>query len=99
LVLTVISIGGLWYGGNNNSFPTYLPTSGYSLGGVTVGWDQTIIVLFSLGCTIALAYFLRRVRLGVAMRGVVDNPELMNITGQSALRIRRSAWIIGSMFA
>lgn len=99
LVLSVLAIGGLWYGTNENTFESFLPTKAYDVLGVNVGWDQTIVILFSLTCTVGLAYFLKRVRLGVSMRGVVDNPELMNITGQSSLRIRRYAWIIGSMFA
>jgi ABC-type branched-subunit amino acid transport system ATPase component/ABC-type branched-subunit amino acid transport system permease subunit len=99
LVLSVLSIGVLWYGNNNNSFPPFLPTKTYRILNVNVGWDQTIVILFALACTVGLAYFLRNVRLGIAMRGVVDNAELMNITGQGARRIRRYAWIIGSMFA
>src|SRR6516165_6708710 len=33
------------------------------------------------------------------MRGVVDNPDLVSITGENPVRVRRWAWIIGMMFA
>jgi len=41
----------------------------------------------------------RRSRLGVAMRGVVDNPALLDMAGTAPAKVRRTAWIIGSMFA
>ena len=43
--------------------------------------------------------FFRFVRLGVAMRGVVDNPDLVSMTGTNPVAVRRWAWIIGTMFA
>ena len=46
-----------------------------------------------------LYYFFRYVRLGVAMRGVVDNPDLVSMTGEIPVRVRRWAWIIGTVFA
>ena len=33
------------------------------------------------------------------MRGVVDNPALLALTGQSPVRVRRWAWLISSVFA
>ena len=33
------------------------------------------------------------------MRGVVDDPELLSVMGESPVRVRRWAWIIGSSFA
>jgi ABC-type branched-subunit amino acid transport system permease subunit len=36
---------------------------------------------------------------GVAMRGVVDNTSLLDLTGRNPTRVRRRAWIIGSGFA
>ncbi len=38
-------------------------------------------------------------RLGVAMRGVVDNPDLVSMTGTNPVAVRRWAWIIGTIFA
>ena len=33
------------------------------------------------------------------MRAVVDNPDLVNVTGTNPIAVRRSAWIIGTVFA
>jgi ABC-type branched-subunit amino acid transport system ATPase component/branched-subunit amino acid ABC-type transport system permease component len=99
LMLIVAGVGNIWYGGVTHSFPRYLPTDSFEVGGVFVGWDQLIIVIVSLTATAALYVFFRRARLGAAMRGVVDNPELLAMTGESPTRVRRLAWIVGAVFA
>ena len=66
---------------------------------MNVGWDQITVVIISVVVTAVLYYFLRFVRLGIAMRGVVDNPDLVSITGQEPIAIRRWAWVIGMIFA
>src|SRR6202034_1236711 len=57
------------------------------------------VIVIALASAAALYYFFRLVRLGVAMRGVVDDPSLVAMTGESPVRVRRWAWIIGTTFA
>src|SRR6202035_2582213 len=83
----------------SRAFPAWLPQSTGKVGGVFVGYDQTIITGIALAATIALFLFFRLTRLGLAMRGVVDNPELLDLGGTSPAAVRRWAWIIGSSFA
>jgi ABC-type branched-subunit amino acid transport system ATPase component/branched-subunit amino acid ABC-type transport system permease component len=99
LLLIVAGVGNIWYGGVTRAFPGFLPAQTFEVGGVFIGWDQLITVIISLVATTALYIFFRRARLGVAMRGVVDNPELLAMTGERPLFVRRIAWILGSMFA
>jgi len=99
LVLIVAGIGNIWYGGVTHAFPSFLPTETFEVGGVFIGRDQLITILITLVATAALYVFFRRARLGVAMRGVVDNPELLAMTGERPLYVRRIAWIVGSIFA
>jgi ABC-type branched-subunit amino acid transport system ATPase component/branched-subunit amino acid ABC-type transport system permease component len=99
LLLIVLGIGTIWYGDNAVNFPSFLPTKTVQILGVNVGWDQITVVIVSVVVTGVLYYFLRFVRLGVAMRGVVDNPDLVSITGQEPIAIRRWAWVIGMVFA
>jgi ABC-type branched-subunit amino acid transport system ATPase component/branched-subunit amino acid ABC-type transport system permease component len=99
LITSVLALGAIMFGGSDDiTFESFLPTSTYQIFGVNVGWDQTITILIALFATIALSYVLRATRLGIAMRGVVDNPELLSITGVKPRRIRRYAWIIGTTF-
>jgi ABC-type branched-subunit amino acid transport system permease subunit len=42
---------------------------------------------------------LRTTRMGRAMRGVVDNTQLVALTGTSPASVRRLSWVIGCVFA
>jgi ABC-type branched-subunit amino acid transport system ATPase component/branched-subunit amino acid ABC-type transport system permease component len=99
LLLIVVGVGTLWYGNANVNFPPFLDTNTIRFLGVNVGWDQITVVIISLVSTGVLYYFFRVVRLGVAMRGVVDNPDLVSMTGTNPVTVRRWAWIIGTIFA
>ena len=67
--------------------------------GVNVAWYQIIVVIISVVATAVLYYFFRFVRMGIAMRGVVDNPDLVSMAGENPVRVRRWAWIISTIFA
>ncbi|HLN18488.1 MAG TPA: branched-chain amino acid ABC transporter permease/ATP-binding protein [Acidimicrobiales bacterium] len=99
LILMIIGIGMLWYGGTVAGFPQYLPSSTVRFLGVNVAWYQIIVIIISVVATAVLYYFFRFVRMGVAMRGVVDNPDLVAMTGESPIRVRRWAWVISTVFA
>ena len=99
LLLVVVGVGTLWYGNANVNFPPFLDTNTIRFLGVNVGWDQITVVIVSLVSTAVLYYFFRSMRLGVAMRGVVDNPDLVSMTGTNPVSVRRWAWIIGTIFA
>jgi len=99
LVLAVQGFFSATFGTLARTFPAWLPQHTVKIGGVFVGEDQMIITGIALAATVALFLFFRRTRLGLAMRGVVDNPELLDLGGTSPAQVRRWAWIIGSSFA
>src|SRR5262249_25706321 len=47
----------------------------------------------------ALGAFLARSRIGAAMRAVVDDPDLLELTGFDATAVRRAAWVLGGAIA
>ena len=99
LVLVVQGFFSATFGTVARTFPAWLPQHTFDIGGVFIGEDQMIITGIALAATLALFVFFRRTRLGLAMRGVVDNPELLDLGGTSPAAVRRWAWIIGSSFA
>ena len=99
LVLVVQGFFSATFGTLARTFPAWLPQRTFDIGGVFIGEDQMIITGIALAATVALFLFFRRTRLGLAMRGVVDNPELLDLGGTSPATVRRWAWIIGSSFA
>ena len=99
LLLMVLGVATIVYGPATITLPQFLPTRTFRVTGVNVGWDQVILVLVGVVTSIGLTVMLRRTRLGMAMRGVVDDPALLELTGLNATGVRRSAWIAGSMVA
>jgi len=99
VVLVVQGFFSATFGTLARTFPAWLPQHTFGIGGVFIGADQMIITGIALAATVALFLFFRLTRLGLAMRGVVDNPELLDLGGTSPAAVRRWAWIIGSSFA
>ena len=82
LMLVVLGVGGIWYGSQALSVPQYLPQGRIKISGVYVTWAEIIVFVVAVVGVAALYYFFRWVRLGVAMRGVVDDPELVALPGR-----------------
>jgi ABC-type branched-subunit amino acid transport system ATPase component/branched-subunit amino acid ABC-type transport system permease component len=80
------------------NIPSFLPGA-FDIGGTSVTSGQIVVFAVGVAATAALYGWFRLARGGVAMRAVVDNPELLDIAGTSPLRVRRLAWMIGSIFA
>src|ERR1700693_5649217 len=83
VVLAVQGFFSATFGTLARTFPAWLPQTAVDIGGVYVGYDQIIITAIALVATVALFLFFRMSRLGLAMRGVVDNPELLDLGGTS----------------
>src|SRR6266542_2086787 len=99
LLLGIQGLLWLQYGTSLRQFPEFLPTSGFDISGVTVTYAKVISVVIATVSAFGLYGFLRKHRLGVAMRAVVDNPTLLALSAESPRRVRLAAWSIGSVFA
>jgi branched-subunit amino acid ABC-type transport system permease component len=99
ILLAVQATAVLVFGPQARPLKHFLPTDTVRIGGVNVGKDQLITALVALLATGALFVFFRTSRLGTAMRAVVDDPDLLDMTGIDPVRVRRAAWVIGSCFA
>jgi ABC-type branched-subunit amino acid transport system ATPase component/ABC-type branched-subunit amino acid transport system permease subunit len=67
--------------------------------GVRITASQVIIFALGAAAAVTLTLFLRNTRNGLAMRAIVDDPELLDVAGISPARVRRLAWVIGSSMA
>jgi ABC-type branched-subunit amino acid transport system ATPase component/branched-subunit amino acid ABC-type transport system permease component len=79
--------------------PQFLPQRTVQIFGTPVALYAIIIVAVALVAVVTLTSFLRYSRSGVAVRAVVDDPVLLDVTGTSPVRVRRYAWLIGSAMA
>ncbi len=78
---------------------TVLSVRLFGSNGVTLQYQQIMIVVVTALVGVALALFLRRARLGVAMRAVVDDPELVALAGAKPHRMSQTGWVLGFMLA
>jgi ABC-type branched-subunit amino acid transport system ATPase component/branched-subunit amino acid ABC-type transport system permease component len=101
LILLVQGLATLKYGADPQRFPQFLPGSQdtFSLFGVTLDWGQVLVAGISVTAVAALYALFQFTRLGVTMRAVVDDPELLDVQGTNPTLVRRIAWIIGCTFA
>jgi ABC-type branched-subunit amino acid transport system ATPase component/branched-subunit amino acid ABC-type transport system permease component len=99
LVLIVEGLFLLTFGTQDRTFPSFLPQHTFKIFGAFVTVSQIIVTAIGLALTIALYVFFRKSRMGIAMRALVDDPDLLDLAGTNPERVRRIAWIIGSVFA
>ena len=99
IVLLIQGIFLVFYGNDSLTFPTFLPSTSFEIFGAYVTLNQIIVTAIGLVATLGLYVFFRTARLGIAMRAVVDDPNLLDIAGTKPRTVRRWAWIIGSVFA
>jgi branched-chain amino acid transport system permease protein len=71
----------------------------FGANGVTIQTQQLMIVVVAAAVALLLGVFLRRVRLGVAMRAVVDDPDLVAMAGAKPYRMSQAGWVLGFMLA
>jgi branched-chain amino acid transport system permease protein len=108
-VLIVVSVGVLAalsalvpiiYGKQDRTLQAIFPTSTFALGShFHVGYDQLGTLLVSLAVAAVLWALLRHTRFGTSTRAAVDNPDLADMVGVHGDNVRRSAWILSTMFA
>jgi ABC-type branched-subunit amino acid transport system ATPase component/branched-subunit amino acid ABC-type transport system permease component len=96
LYLLIEAIAELLFGVDTQAVPTFLPTSVVEFLGTRVGVDQIITFAVSVVAVVALNAMLRRTRRGVEMRAVVDNSDLLSLSGGRPRVTRRIAWTISS---
>lgn len=73
--------------------------SGFGLGPVFVTWHEAVTILIGAGVALFLWLFLSRTRMGIAMRAVVDDRNLIALNGARPDRISMMSWGLGSMLA
>jgi ABC-type branched-subunit amino acid transport system ATPase component/ABC-type branched-subunit amino acid transport system permease subunit len=110
LVIQVVSTVGVFlvvqsavlliYGSTTvRSIPPFLPSGVHRIFGTYVTDADIVTFAFAVVATAVLSATLRFTRLGVSMRAVVDNSELLGVAGTSPARVRRVASAIGVVLA
>ena len=99
LLVLVAGAGAVWGASNTYNTPNLVNGNSFSLFGVQISAQQLITVAVAVAVAVFLRVFFKRTRTGVAMRAVVDDPELASLAGAPSGRISAYAWMLGVMFA
>ena len=70
-----------------------------SIAGVNVSWHEILAVILAVAIALGLRFLFTRTRQGVAMRGVVDDPALLRLTGGRPERLATISWALGAFLA
>lgn len=89
----------VWPGTEIRRTEEFLEGTRFDLPGVSVSAHQVIVLLVTVAVAAGLRLVLFRSRAGVAMRAVVDNPELAELNGALPERVSQLAWVMGVMMA
>jgi branched-chain amino acid transport system permease protein len=79
--------------------PQFFAGHQVSVFSVSVSYHQIIVVATAAAVALGLRLFLFRTRTGVALRAVVDAPDLAAMFGAAPARVRMLGWAMGSSLA
>ncbi|HWG94097.1 MAG TPA: ABC transporter permease [Mycobacteriales bacterium] len=114
LVLAVVTIGVAqllayvefnvpkWVSGDvlpPSTFPTPFSGVRVELGGAVFSGDAFLAVAVSAGAVAGLAVFLRRTRLGTAVRACAENPDRAALLGIPVHRVWMTVWMLAALLS
>jgi len=70
--------------------------SAVEIGGLLVSYHQLLTMALAIVVAVGLYVLLERTRIGLAMRGSVDDPVLLGLYGGSPVRVSQLSWALGS---
>jgi branched-chain amino acid transport system permease protein len=70
-----------------------------SIAGVNVTWHELLALVLAAVIALALRFLFFRTRNGVAMRAVVDDPDLLELNGGRPERLAMLSWALGAFLA
>lgn len=74
-------------------------TNGFHVLGKMIRYGEILVVLVALVLAVALRLLFTHTRLGVAMRGAVDDPDLLRLNGHNPQRVALASWALGAALA
>ncbi|MGD9248946.1 MAG: branched-chain amino acid ABC transporter permease, partial [Desulfobacteraceae bacterium] len=87
------------FGSENYSFPSFLPETPVSFGGVSVSWIQLLGVIITVVLIGGFTWFFKRSTLGVSMRAVSDDQLASMSVGISVPKVFGLAWAMAGLTA
>ena len=86
-------------GPNQVSYPNLLPSGSINFGFASVGTGAVVIVIIAVALMVALSQFIRRTRMGRAMRATAQDRDAARLMGININRTIATTFFIGSALA
>ena len=98
MVLLIGLVQTIWKG-SARQLPNFFGAHGFEFSGVFITWQQVITVGAAVTVAIGLRLLLFGTRIGITMRGVVDNRSLVALNGGRPRRVAQLSWAVGASLA
>ncbi len=89
----------IWSSNTARSVKPFFGSKAIHLGDVSVSWHQIVTVIIALLVAVGLRLFLYQTRIGLSMRAVVSNRDLVQLNGGRPNRSSTVSWALGSSLA
>ena len=86
-------------GADSMNFPNPLPPVQFAVGGAVLRLREILIWVIALLLMLALTFFVKRTKLGKAMRATAQDPEAARMMGVEVDRVIMTAFFLGSALA
>jgi branched-chain amino acid transport system permease protein len=99
LVLLLGVAQSIWSPQTGRELPRFFAGHGFRVFSVTVTYHDAITMIAGVGVAVFLWFLLNRTRIGIAMRAVVDDRNLLSLNGAQPDRVSMLSWAIGASLA
>jgi branched-chain amino acid transport system permease protein len=100
LLVTLLGVGFLvWPPDTTRVLPKFFEGHTITVFSLVVDYNQLLVIVTSVVVAVGLRLFFSRTRLGIAMRAVVDDPELAALAGTKPERVSQLSWAMGASLA
>ncbi|MCU1601098.1 MAG: livH 3, partial [Frankiales bacterium] len=101
LLLFLLGVANLlWKPTKTRVLPAFLhDASPLQVGALSISANQVLVVVVAITVALGLRLMFQRTRIGIAMRGVVDDPDLAAMAGASPVRVQQLSWALGASLA
>ncbi|TMK19685.1 MAG: inner-membrane translocator [Actinobacteria bacterium] len=89
----------IWDPGTARRLPFFFYPRKFSVFGVNVTWHEAATLIAAAALAIFLYLLLNRTRIGIAMRAVVDDRNLLGLNGARPDQVSMLSWAIGAAMA
>jgi branched-chain amino acid transport system permease protein len=89
----------IWPPSQPRVLPKWAGSGSVTVGILNISATQLLIIATAIAIAVLLRLVFYKTRLGMAMRAVVDDPDLLAMNGLEPARVKQIAWVLSSFLA